>query len=61
MSAAANRRGEIHLGELIGALVELNCDDAVQAETIAACLGFGLRAPDLAATGAATPAIYDHS
>ena len=61
MSAAANRRGEIHLGELIGALVELNCDDAAQAETIAACLGFGLRAPDLAATGAATPAIYDHS
>lgn len=61
MSTAANRRGEIHLGELISALVELGCDDAAQAETIAACLGFGLRAADLAATGAATPAIYDHS
>ncbi|MBL8394087.1 MAG: hypothetical protein JNK99_04935 [Candidatus Accumulibacter sp.] len=61
MSPAGGRRGEIHLGELISALAGLDCDDAAQAATIAACLGFGLRAPDLAATGAATPAIYDHN
>jgi hypothetical protein len=36
------RRGDIHLGDLARALGKLDWQDPAQAETIAACLGFGL-------------------
>jgi len=38
-------RGAIHLGDLARALVDLGCQDQTQASAVAACLGFGLRAP----------------
>ncbi len=38
-------RGEVHLGDLAAALATLPWQDQAQAGAIAACLGFGLRAP----------------
>ena len=61
MSVLSERKGEIHLGTLITAFARLGGDPALPAEAIAACLGFGLAAPDMAASATATPTIYDHS
>ncbi len=50
------RRGEIHLGDLVTALVTLNCQTDEQARAIARCLGFDWSA---APPAAPTAEIYD--
>lgn len=55
------RKGEIHLGELIGALAGLPWKDHAQAQAIAGCLGFGLAAHDLGRFERPTPAVFDRN
>lgn len=57
----SGRKGEIHLGELIGALAQLPWKDHAQAQAIAGCLGFGLAAHDLGRPERPTPAVYDRN
>lgn len=60
MSVLDRRRGEIGLGDVASALRSLRPADADDVASIAGVLGFGLRAADLNAQPAPTPAIYDH-
>ncbi|TMQ76450.1 hypothetical protein [Candidatus Accumulibacter phosphatis] len=53
------RRGEIHLGELLTVLAKLQPGDAATARAIAASLGFGLSAPDIATSTKESERIYD--
>lgn len=53
------RRGEIHLGELLTVLATLQPGDAATARAIAASLGFGLSAPDIATSTKESERIYD--
>ena len=56
MPGTSEKRGEIHLGDLVRALKGLSVEDDEQARAVARALGFGLRGRS---DGEATPRVYD--